>query len=269
MTHERSIVHYMGVRIDNINYQDIRDTVVCTLRHNGRGYICVNDVGNLIEAAKDTMLLNAINSSLMTIADGVPLAWYAKIAGCTRIKRISGMDLMVNMFSENNGYKHYLLGDTESRIRRVMEKAKRINGNINIDGHSPPFTEFDASDNAVMADKLNRARPDIIWVSFGGGKQDKWMCENINRIDRGVMIGVGAAFKWFVGDLKVPPVILQKMGLQWIFRIACSLMEDPVKNLDFVVTRVLKRRLIFVLNFPGEVVRARRACTEKRCGKFQ
>jgi len=109
-----------------------------------------------------------------------------------------------------------------------------------------------------MMEMLNRERPDIVWISFGGSKQEQWMHNNIGYLDRGIMVGVGAAFKWFVGDLVTPPRILQRMGLQWTFRIGQHLIQNPRKNLQFIVKTVLKRKLIFVCHFPAEVVKARR-----------
>jgi N-acetylglucosaminyldiphosphoundecaprenol N-acetyl-beta-D-mannosaminyltransferase len=258
MIHDKKSVIYMGVRIDNVNNIDISETVDTILMENDRAYICVNDVASVIMANQDSDIFKAINSSVLSIADGTPLAWFGKLVGCREMERISGMDLMQNLFAEKGGYRHYLLGDTDATIDKVIDRARKINGDIQIEGHSPPFKEFDDEDNRAIMEKLNKAKPDIIWVSLGGGKQDTWMHNNIRSLDRGVMIGVGAAFRWFTGDLVTPPKIVQKMGLQWIYRIAHYLAEDPVKNLKFVVGTVLRRNMLFVLNFPGEVIKARR-----------
>jgi N-acetylglucosaminyldiphosphoundecaprenol N-acetyl-beta-D-mannosaminyltransferase len=255
----------MGVRIDDVNYSGVSEKIRKTLRKNGKAYICVNDVANIVIANQDREVFKAINLSLLSIADGTPLAWFGKLVGCKNIERISGMDLMENLFAEKRAYKHYLLGDTEQTIGRVMEKAKQKYQGISIEGHSPPFKDFDDVDNRKILEKLKKAKPDIIWVSLGGGKQDNWMYNNINSLDRGVMIGVGAAFRWFTGELKTPPKIVQKMGLQQTYRIAHHLSENPWKNLRFVVGTILKRDVIFVLNFPGEVIRARRKRLKDIC----
>lgn len=248
----------MGVKIDNVNYADISRIINMTIKENRKGYICVNDVDNVIAASKNDMLREAINSSLLSIADGTPLAWFGKLAGCKEIERVAGMDLMMNLFSEMKGCRHYLLGDTESTIGGVIEKAGKMYRDIQIEGYSPPFKEFDEEDNRLMMDKITEAKPDIIWVGLGGGKQDKWMYNNIKSLDHGVMIGVGAAFRWFTGDLKTPPKLIQKMGLQWLFRTMHNFMEDPIKNFIPIMKRIFHRRVKFVLRFPGEVIRARR-----------
>ena len=101
-----------------------------------------------------------------------------------------------------------------------------------------------------MIHKINAFAPDVIWVSFGGGKQEKWMHENYHKINKGVMMGVGAGFKFYIGELTVPPEVLQKMGLQWFFR-----MLDTPKG--WFSTHV-PDRIKFLLQMPREVIKERR-----------
>lgn len=253
----------MGVRIDDVDYSGVTGKIRKILTRNGKAYICVNDVASVIIANQDREVFRAINSSFLSIADGTPLAWFGRLVGCRKIERISGMDLLEKLFAENTGYRHYLLGDTEHTIGRVIEKASKRYQGISIEGYSPPFKDFDDEDNRIIFQKLNEARPDIIWISLGGGKQDKWMYNNIKDLDRGIMIGVGAAFRWFTGDLVTPPKIVQKMGLQWLYRIAHYIAENPRKNLGFVVGTVLRRNMLFIVNFPREVLKARQRFKEK------
>lgn len=249
-------IDFRGVRVDIVNYGLVREIIAAVLSENRKGYICVNDVCNVVSATEDQALFEALNGSLVSLPDGMPLAWFGKLAGYGAIERITGMDMMIKLFSEN-GYSHFLLGDTTTTINRVMDKARSENGGISITGYSPPFKEFDDEDNRLMLERLNAARPDIVWVSFGGGKQEKWMHEQIGRLHRGVMIGVGAAFKWYLGDLVVPPKIIQQMGLQWVFRFVQTTLDKKTRDLKRV-KRVLIQKCRFALDFPGEVMKARK-----------
>jgi len=261
MDFKRNNARFRGVKIDNVSLEDVVELVNDTLERNLMGYVCVSDVSNVIKATKDSLLRDAINSSMVSIADGTPLAWYAKLVGCRDIERISGMDLMVRLFEDKRGYKHFLLGDTEERINKVINKARQINGDIRISGYSPPFREFTDEDNRMMVEKITSEAPDIIWVSLGGGKQEKWMYSTSTIINRGVMIGVGAGFKWLIGELKTPPKIIQKMGLQWAYRIFPALLCNPIQNTKPVL-KVLKWKLEFIRYFPGEVIRTRKSARE-------
>jgi N-acetylglucosaminyldiphosphoundecaprenol N-acetyl-beta-D-mannosaminyltransferase len=252
-------VKYNGIKINNVNYIDTRSMISSVIKNKQRGYVCLNDVSNVIAATKDIKLKQAINESLLSLPDGTPLAWYGRMVGCKEIERISGAALMTGLLSDMTNCKHYLLGDTEQTIDRVIEVAKKINININISGHSPPFKEFDEEDNQMMIDKIMVKDPDIIWVCFGGHKQEKWMNQNVSRLDKGVMIGVGAAFRFLIGDISTPPVIFQKMGLQWLFRMAEEFIKNPTTWLKTVHDRqLLSSKMVYLINLPHEVMMARK-----------
>lgn len=253
---EPEFVRFRGVRISNVDYREAYGVIRHVVETDGKGFVCLNDVGNVIGAFRDAGLRYAINASLLSLADGTPLAWYAKLLECEKIERISGMGLMSRMFAERDGLKHFLLGDTEQRIGRVMAKARDMNDSIRIQGYSPPFKEFDDEDNRRIMERINRETPDVVWVSFGGGKQEKWMHLNLPLLQRGVLVGVGAAFKWMIGDLKQTREIIQKLRLQWTYRITQSLVKEP-SSCRKILPRVLERKVIFMWHFPGEVIRNR------------
>ena len=264
---DMAYVKYKGVKVSNISYENVLHTVENAIKDNRRGYICLTDVSNLIVATKNEPLRTAINESLLSLADGTPLVWYAWMVGCKEIERISGASLMQRLLSDLEGCRHYLLGDTEPIIAQVIAKAQELNGNIVISGHSPPFKEFDEEDNQGMLEKIRQANPDIIWVCFGGGKQERWMKENLGRLDKGVMIGVGAAFRFLVGDITTPPMIFQKLGLQWVFRITESFVKDPVNCVKTIHKRqILSSKVSYMLSLPGEVMAARKTYRAGRNG---
>ena len=258
-TEDVAYVKYDGVKISNISYRHVLETVTRTISDQRRGYICLTDVSNLIVATKNEQLRAAINESLLSLADGTPLVWYAWMVGCKEIERISGASLMRRLLGDVDGCKHYLLGDTDEIIARVMAEARRINPKIKISGHSPPFKEFDDADNHKIVEEIKNASPDIIWVSFGGGKQERWMKQNLNSIDYGVMIGVGAAFRFIIGDIITPPALFQKMGMQWLFRLVQAFMNNPQHCIKTVQERqILTSKVTYLLNLPGEVKKARK-----------
>jgi len=241
-------VRFLGVKISNIDYREIYQNI----RHNidMAPYICLTNVTTVIWASADRELLEAINGSLISVPDGMPLVWYGRIVGCQNIARVPGPELMSRLLAERDGFKHFLLGDTEETIEKVKEKARKVNKKIIVSGYNPPFKdEFSEADNIDIFDRIYEKEPDIIWVSFGGGKQDKWMHRNRHRLKRGVMIGVGAAFRFYIGEIKAPPKIFQDMGLQWLFRMVST---------PGTIRPMLRTFPKFIFHFPREVIAARK-----------
>lgn len=101
---------------------------------------------------------------------------------------------------------------------------------------SPPFRPLTAEEDAEAVRKINESEADIIWVGLGAPKQERWMYEHRDKVC-GVMIGVGAGFDYYAGTIRRAPLWMQKMSLEWLYR----LLQDP--------KRLLKRYLVTNFKF--------------------
>jgi N-acetylglucosaminyldiphosphoundecaprenol N-acetyl-beta-D-mannosaminyltransferase len=70
---------------------------------------------------------------------------------------------------------------------------------------------------------INQARPDIVWVGVSSPKQEFWMACMRPMLEAPVLIGVGAAFDFHSGGVRQAPRLLQRAGLEWLFR----LVQEP------------------------------------------
>ncbi|MBV6478485.1 MAG: UDP-N-acetyl-D-mannosaminuronic acid transferase [Ignavibacteria bacterium] len=205
------------------------------LNKNNTGYICVTDVGNLVNAhRKNPELKNAINNSLLSLPDGKPLSAFAKLKGIKEIERVAGPDFMENVFKATSGknLSHFFLGDTDETLTEVMKKAKS-EYKINVSGfYSPQFGQWTEEYNEDIIKRLNDSRSDFIWVSFGGGKQEIWMKNNYVKLHKGIMSGVGAAFRFYTGEISRAPLFMQNSGLEWLYR----LKQQPEKMFNRYLT---------------------------------
>ena len=69
---------------------------------------------------------------------------------------------------------------------------------------------------------IQRAEPDILFVAYGAPQQDKWIARNLERLGVPVAMGVGGAFDFISGRAKRAPRWLQRLGLEWLHRLACE-----------------------------------------------
>ena len=97
--------------------------------------------------------------------------------------------------------------------------------------YSPPFRELTPEEDSKIVDLINNSGADFVWIGLGAPKQEKWMAAHRDRI-KGVMLGVGAGFDFHAGTVKRAPLILQKLGFEWLYR----LIQNP--------KRLLKRYLV-------------------------
>ena len=183
----------------------------------------------------------SINNSFITIPDGASIILASKILKTPLKERVAGPDFMIKMMelSNNNGYKQFFLGSTAEVIDAMKKKLVEKYPNLNIvDSYSPPFVKsFDDIENDKMLDKINNSNCDCLWVSFGCPKQENWIIKNIDRLKVPLAIGVGAAFDFHSGRTKRASLFMQKIGIEWVFR----LFQEP--------KRLWKRYLIGGVSF--------------------
>jgi N-acetylglucosaminyldiphosphoundecaprenol N-acetyl-beta-D-mannosaminyltransferase len=250
MPPETKSFYFKGIKISNNDSDGILNLIETIINEKRKAYLCMTDVGNLMMALKDPKLRSAINQADLSIADGTPLSWFGKLTGHKKVERISGVTLFEHLIDKTN-YSHFILGDTTETQNKLIVKAKDRKPDLHINGYSPPFKpQFSEVDNREIVKNIKNINPDIIWVSFGGSKQEKWMHQNVSKLNNGIMIGVGAAFKYYIGDLKIPHEVIQKIGLQWITRFK----NNPKR---WMTKGQFRFRILFSLYFPFEMIRAK------------
>ena len=220
--------YFKNVKISCCDTDSAVAEVIAQSKLNKHDYVCVTDVGNLVNAhRKIPGLKEAINNSLISLPDGMPISFFAKLKGITNIDRVAGPDFMEKVFEKTSGTNitHFFLGDTEEIHFKLKDKLSQ-NYELKIAGSfSPEFGNWSSQTNEKIIQIINFANPDLIWVSLGGGVQENWMRDNFEKLNKGIMVGVGAAFRFYVGEIRRAPNIFQRLGLEWFFR----LIQQPRK----------------------------------------
>lgn len=180
-------------------------------------YICVSNVRTVSYANKHEDYCNLMNNAFMCTPDGMPLVWMARLWGLKDVQRTVGPDLFTAMMNDkDSGIKHFLLGDTEETLALMKEKYADNGANI-VGSYSPPFCELDEFDYEGIAKTINESGANIVWLSLRAPKQDFFAVRLMPYLDKKICIGVGAAFRFSLGQIKHPPKIIKKLGLTGLF----------------------------------------------------
>lgn len=217
----------LGVNIAAINMSTLIKYVKDNLRELSGKYICVSNVHTVITAYDDEKYMNVQNSSALSIPDGGPLSSYGRKHGFKDMDRTTGPDFFYEILkiSEENNYKYYFYGSTEETLEKLKEKLLSEFPKLKIAGmYSPPFRKLTEIEDEDVIKKINSADSDFVWVGLGAPKQEIWMYEHKDKV-KGLMVGIGAAFDYFAGNIKRAPMWMQKHNLEWLYR----LMQDPVR----------------------------------------
>ena len=167
------------------------------------------------------------NADFVT-ADGMPIVLLSKMLRRPLPARVTGADMVPAICRRcaEEGLSVYVLGGDKDA---VAEAFNIINSNTQtlkpsnpdfklLAGHDDSFVKLD-EDQPEIVERINAARPDILFVALGNPKQELWMGRNKAKVDAGVMIGIGGTFNFIAGRVKRAPRWMQKSGLEWVYRI--------------------------------------------------
>jgi N-acetylglucosaminyldiphosphoundecaprenol N-acetyl-beta-D-mannosaminyltransferase len=208
--------------------------------HTGSHQICIANVHTLMLGIEDPLVRSIARSAAAVTMDGLPLVWLARCMGFPQAARVAGPDLFdrICSVSAREGYRHFLYGGAEgvaTRLKAVLEE--RYPGIQVLGAVSPPFRPLTSEEDDHIVQQINAAAPHFLWVGLGAPKQEKWIFEHLDRIHVPFQIGIGAAFDFFAGTVERAPLWMQKLGLEWLFRLS----QDPA--------RLWKRYLIYNTKF--------------------
>ncbi|WP_373218937.1 WecB/TagA/CpsF family glycosyltransferase [Ruminococcus sp. 5_1_39BFAA] len=215
----------MGVNIAAINMEWLLEYLDKNIDLLHGDYICVTNVHTTVTAYENPEYCKIQNGGLMAIPDGGPLSTVARKRGYTNIERTTGPSLMGEIFqvSSQRGYSHFFYGSKEETLTLLEKKLRENYPGIKIAGmYSPPFRPLTEEENVAVVDMINAAKADFIWIGLGAPKQEIWMSEHQGELN-GLMIGVGAGFDYYAGNIQRAPEWMQQRNLEWVYR----LLQDP------------------------------------------
>lgn len=224
----------------------------------------------VMEATKDRHFYEILQKTDLNVVDGVGLVWadqfikFVKskfyqvnfleklvfgfktglevLRGEYRDQISSGSDLIDDLcrLASEKKYKVFFLGGFEDRAKRTEQYFKNKYKGLKTENcEGRPKVE-----NKEVVERINKFKPDILFVAYAMKKQEIWIGENLKDLNVGIVMGVGRSFDYYSGSLKRAPMMWRKMGLEWLY----SLIKEPKRwkrqlALPRFVWKVLKNDL--------------------------
>jgi N-acetylglucosaminyldiphosphoundecaprenol N-acetyl-beta-D-mannosaminyltransferase len=163
-----------------------------------------------------------LNAGDLVVADGAPIAAVMRRSNRT-VRRLTSTTAFWRVCRDGvaTGVRHFFVGGANQDVADSMCSALRAAiPAIQIAGvEVPPFRPYTDDEIVALADRIKEARADIVWVGLGAPKQD--LLSHRLRAQRcaAVMACVGATFDFVAGTKQRAPSILQRLGLEWTYRL--------------------------------------------------
>lgn len=185
--------------------------------------VAVCNVHSVMAARRDPALHKAICQATIATTDGVPLVWVLRLTHRPEQTRVYGPDLMEHALASGHrhGWRHFMFGTTPETLERLTTRITAHFPQATIAGTmAPPFRPLtpDEEDEFVAAVRASGA--DIVWVGLGMPRQELFIHRIAGRLPGVALLGVGAAFDFLSGTVSQAPDWLQRVGLEWLYRLA-------------------------------------------------
>lgn len=228
------------------------DHAVEELLHNAEARVChggvrLSNAWCVVMAERDPRYRDVLNAPGRTYPDGMPVASILRRRNrSARPERVRGPSLFMEALKRSGGREvhHFFLGATPATLEAMLRNAKLESPSLSIAGSwAPPFGPVTDHlvDDAVA--RIHSSEANLVWVGMGSPKQDFLANELAART--GVQcVAVGAAFDFLGGTVREAPVLIQRAGLEWLFR----LVSEPkrlwrrylIGNVQFLLIALLR-----------------------------
>lgn len=219
----RPPIAILGVPFDNVTKDEAVRLVEKMIASRRPHYLVTPNVDFLVKARRDVELRRILFEAHLVLCDGTPLVWASRLLGNALPERVAGSDVVPLLIeaAAQKGYRLFLLGATPESARRAVRNLRARFPELIIAGHySPPFNQLLEMDHEEIKRRVLEARPDLLFVSFGCPKQEKWVAMHYRSLAVPVTAGVGATIDFLAGQVKRAPHWMQRSGTEWIFRLA-------------------------------------------------
>lgn len=242
----------LGIKIDKITLPEAVVQVEEWVSKPGKHYIVTPNVEFIMAAQSDTEFKRVLNEADLAIPDSARIGWAYEIKNSkSKVKKLllwpffifprlisdfpvtTGTDLMSQLISEasKKGFTIGFVGGRNGVAVKLKECLLKEYPSLKIvyasDG---PEVDYDGNmidDKRLTINEGNKNhqssilnhKSDILFVAFGQVKQEKWIANNIGKLNVKVCIGVGGAFDYLSGDVPRAPVIFRSTGFEWLYRL--------------------------------------------------
>jgi N-acetylglucosaminyldiphosphoundecaprenol N-acetyl-beta-D-mannosaminyltransferase len=245
-------IRIMGVRIDKVTLDLAVEKVHFYLQGNKTNVIYTPNTEIVMAANKDKELKNVLNQGDLVIPDGIGLIYASKIKKRELPERVTGFDLSVKILeiAAREGYSIFLLGGKKGVAKEAGEKILERFPNIKIAGSHHGYFKgahigfAGHEEEKKIIEEINNSNTDILFVGFGAPRQEKWIHLNKDKLKCKVIIGNGGTIDILAGRVKRAPLIYQKLGLEWFYR----LVKEPWRIKRQIVLPKFVLKVLFSRN---------------------
>lgn len=205
----------MNIPVNAVSMDQALGIISDTIEKKSKLHIITINAEMIMLSKTNEEFKNILNGANLLIPDGSGVVWALRKQGI-KVKKLPGIELSQNCISQL-GKNVYLLGANKEVIQKAYENLKAKYPHSQIVGYHDGY--FNNDNQEPIINEINALNTDILLVGLGVPRQEKWIRENLTKVNASVFIGVGGSFDVFSGKIRRAPPLMIKFHLEWLYRL--------------------------------------------------
>lgn len=239
--HER--IKILGVPFDNVTLDEAIEITEKLIKESNKSctMFCAPNTEFIMKAQKDEEFFNILKKSKFSTPDSTGVLIGARLQKKKFKQKICGQPFVRKLveLSDKKGYTIYFLGSEPGIAEQARLNLLKIYPNAKIVGTQHGY--FNKKQETDIIAEINSLKPNILVVTLGMPRQEKWIYHHRKQLKVDIAIGEGGTFDYEAGKLKRAPEWVQKVGCEWLWR----LFLEPSRIIRMSVLPVYLLKLIF------------------------
>jgi N-acetylglucosaminyldiphosphoundecaprenol N-acetyl-beta-D-mannosaminyltransferase len=244
---DRPVVCILGLPFDAISVEDAVRHIRDAAFNARRCFVSTPNLNFAIAARSDEAFRDSVLRSDLSLVDGMPLVWVARLLGLPISERVSGADVFEALQAHPGpALTVYLFGGLPGVAGRACERINARGGGVRCVGFDTPgFGSIESMSSAHQIERINASGAHFVVVALGARKGQEWIEYNAPRLTAPVLSHLGAVVNFAAGSVRRAPRWMQGIGLEWLWRIREEpalwrrYWQDGIESTRLLCTRVL------------------------------
>ncbi|WP_336825450.1 WecB/TagA/CpsF family glycosyltransferase [Sporosarcina sp. USHLN248] len=231
----------LGVDVNTENYDELIPKLFQNIEDKKKSLVVAINPEKLMKAKDDPRLHALLNRAEFQIPDGIGVIIASKLQKGNITSRVTGVDMMDRIVREAARTKKpiFLYGARPGVAETAAEKLIETYPDLIVAGTQDGYEK----DVNKVIQKINEAKPDILFVAMGSPKQELWIEQYRDQLHPTLYQGVGGSFDVLAGNVKRAPAAFQKVGAEWLYR----LLKEPSRlkrqmNLPKFLLEIIRKK---------------------------
>lgn len=237
----------LGLPFHDLTLDETLDFCVAAMAGEQSRYMVTANVDFTAQAYEDPDLKKIVFFADRVVCDGMPLVWLSRLFGSPLRERVAGSDLVPKLLETcaNLRYPVYFFGSDLMTLEAAKEIVEARYPGLQVAGlDSPPVGAVIEWDNESLCERMRASGARLLLVCLGCPKQERWIFTYHQKAGIPLSIGVGASLDFITGKQKRAPRWMQKIGMEWFWRMSGSpmrLFSRYCKDLVFLLKAASKQ----------------------------